>query len=65
MNMSPLLLLVFYLVSVQGAIYDGIVKPPGDKDSDTYPLPDLPYAYTGLEPHIDEKTLRVHPSWPS
>ena len=28
----------------------------------TYPfnLPDLPYAYDALEPHIDAKTLRVH-----
>ncbi|MFL6578221.1 MAG: superoxide dismutase [Povalibacter sp.] len=28
----------------------------------TYPfnLPDLPYAYDALEPHIDAKTLRIH-----
>ncbi len=28
----------------------------------TYPfvLPDLPYAYDALEPHIDQKTLQVH-----
>ncbi len=28
----------------------------------TYPfnLPDLPYAYDALEPHIDGKTLRIH-----
>ena len=28
----------------------------------TYPfsLPDLPYAYGALEPHIDEQTLRIH-----
>ena len=28
----------------------------------TYPfnLPDLPYAYDALEPHIDSKTLRIH-----
>ena len=28
----------------------------------TYPfnLPDLPYAYDALEPHIDQKTLRIH-----
>lgn len=23
-------------------------------------LPDLPYAYTALEPHISERTLRIH-----
>ena len=23
-------------------------------------LPDLPYAYDALEPHIDEKTMRIH-----
>jgi Fe-Mn family superoxide dismutase len=25
-----------------------------------YQLPDLPYAYDALEPHIDEATMRVH-----
>ncbi len=25
-----------------------------------YVLPSLPYAYNGLEPHLDEPTLRVH-----
>lgn len=28
--------------------------------SEAYSLPDLPYAYSGLEPVIDEATLRVH-----
>jgi superoxide dismutase, Fe-Mn family len=33
-----------------------------DVSRQTYPfsLPDLPYAYDALEPHIDEKTLRIH-----
>jgi Fe-Mn family superoxide dismutase len=33
-----------------------------DVSSQTYPftLPDLPYAYDALEPHIDETTLRLH-----
>jgi superoxide dismutase, Fe-Mn family len=33
-----------------------------DVSRQTYPfsLPDLPYAYDALEPHIDEKTLSVH-----
>ncbi len=26
----------------------------------TYKLPDLPYAYDALEPHIDEETMRLH-----
>lgn len=26
----------------------------------TYNLPELPYAYDALEPHIDEKTMRLH-----
>ncbi|WP_027109025.1 superoxide dismutase [Lacticigenium naphthae] len=26
----------------------------------TYTLPDLPYAYDALEPHIDEKTMHLH-----
>ncbi|HET8655917.1 MAG TPA: superoxide dismutase [Longimicrobiaceae bacterium] len=25
-----------------------------------YTLPDLPYAYDALEPHIDERTMRIH-----
>jgi Fe-Mn family superoxide dismutase len=33
-----------------------------DVSRQTYPfsLPDLPYAYGALEPHLDEKTLRIH-----
>lgn len=33
-----------------------------DVTRQTYPfnLPDLPYAYDALEPHLDEKTLRIH-----
>lgn len=27
---------------------------------DEYTLPELPYSYDGLEPFIDEATLRVH-----
>jgi len=26
----------------------------------TYQLPDLPYAYDALEPHIDEETMKLH-----
>lgn len=26
----------------------------------TYELPDLPYAYDALEPHIDEETMKLH-----
>ena len=26
----------------------------------TYKLPDLPYAYDALEPHIDEQTMKLH-----
>lgn len=26
----------------------------------TFELPDLPYAYDALEPHIDEQTMRIH-----
>ena len=28
----------------------------------TYTLPDLPYAYDALEPHIDAKTMEIHHS---
>ena len=26
----------------------------------SFTLPDLPYAYDALEPHIDEQTMRIH-----
>ncbi len=34
----------------------------GEKGSDTYEfkLPDLPYAFDALEPHIDAKTMEIH-----
>ena len=25
-----------------------------------FDLPDLPYDYDALEPHIDERTMRIH-----
>ena len=31
-----------------------------DPDGDPYQLPDLPYAYNALEPHIDEATMQFH-----
>ena len=31
-----------------------------DAGSGTYVLPDLPYAYDALAPHIDEQTMRIH-----
>ncbi len=27
-----------------------------------YSLPDLPYAYDALEPHIDARTMEIHHS---
>lgn len=35
---------------------------PTDVSRQTYPfsLPDLPYAYEALEPHLDAATLRIH-----
>ncbi|HEU5135554.1 MAG TPA: superoxide dismutase [Steroidobacteraceae bacterium] len=35
---------------------------PADVARQTYPftLPDLPYAYEALEPHIDAATMRIH-----
>ena len=36
--------------------------PPAEVSQQTYPfsLPDLPYAYDALEPHIDQKTMQLH-----
>ena len=31
-----------------------------DDESGLFALPDLPYAYDALEPHIDERTMRIH-----
>ena len=25
-----------------------------------YPLPEMPYAYDALEPHIDARTMEIH-----
>ncbi len=33
-----------------------------DTESNTYALPDLPYAYNALEPAIDEQTMTIHHS---
>ena len=35
---------------------------PADVSRQTWPfsLPDLPYAYEALEPHLDAATLRIH-----
>jgi len=31
-----------------------------DRRYDIFTLPDLPYAYNALEPHIDERTMQIH-----
>ena len=38
------------------------LSAPAAASAQNYPftLPDLPYAYDALEPHIDEKTLQIH-----
>lgn len=50
--------IVFYLhfSSIKCATpYDEIIQY-----KEEYSLPDLPYGYDGLEPFIDEATLRIH-----
>ena len=32
----------------------------GTEDVMGYEVPDLPYGYNALEPHIDEQTMRIH-----
>ena len=39
----------------QQNIYEILIKP-----AEVYDLPALPYPYDGLEPFLDELTLRVH-----
>jgi superoxide dismutase, Fe-Mn family len=34
--------------------------PTRKEDVVAFSLPDLPYDYTALEPHIDEQTMRIH-----
>ncbi len=43
-------------------IYPRRIHVKDNVSRQTYPfnLPDLPYAYDALEPHIDGKTLRIH-----
>jgi Fe-Mn family superoxide dismutase len=43
-------------------IYQRRIQVKDNVSRQTYPfnLPDLPYAYDALEPHIDAKTLRIH-----
>lgn len=55
--------LVFFCIFIVSSIesiecatpYDEIVQY-----KEEYSLPDLPYGYDGLEPFIDEATMRVH-----
>ena len=37
--------------------YDSDAK---EGDEMAYEVPDLPYDYNALEPHIDEQTMRIH-----
>lgn len=41
-----------------GAIILGVSLT--QKDTNTYSLPPLPYAFDALEPHIDAETMRIH-----
>lgn len=34
--------------------------PGWDEETGEFVLPDLPYPYDALEPHIDEQTMRIH-----
>jgi superoxide dismutase, Fe-Mn family len=38
----------------------GVKTHPEGADAMPYELPDLPYDYAALEPHIDEQTMRIH-----
>lgn len=42
--------------SSRAAIYTNLVQP----GVESYTLPELPYGYGDLEPHIDSRTLKVH-----
>nr|MBS0037228.1 superoxide dismutase [Saprospiraceae bacterium] len=53
------------------ACQDGTTTSNGENDthaqtvsdiSDVYSLPDLPYEYNSLEPHIDARTMEIHHS---
>lgn len=41
---------------------ESIVSLKMTDDHGKYTLPDLPYAYDALEPHIDAQTMRIHHS---
>ena len=42
-----------------GALVESIIPEPEHTDM-AFTLPDLPYDYDALEPHIDERTMRIH-----
>ncbi len=58
------------LPSLRGEVEGQSESPKGKKEDASVPvqpvpighhvLPPLPYAYDALEPHIDEKTMRLH-----
>ena len=53
---TSLFFFLFRVYAIESAApYEDIVKV-----QEQYKLPDLPYAYDGLEPFIDEATVRVH-----
>jgi Fe-Mn family superoxide dismutase len=45
-------------VSVPGSQF--IAHPEAARQTYPFTLADLPYAYSALEPHLDQKTLQVH-----
>ena len=51
-----LALLLVLCGSSRAAIYHILIEP----GVESYSLPELPYGYGDLEPHIDSRTLNVH-----
>lgn len=56
---SPFYLNVYHnFVNVEDVGYIHIFR--GGMENMTYKLPELPYAYDALEPHIDKETMNIH-----
>ena len=48
------------ITRISGKTMGSTILLPGQGEPKEYLLPDLPYAYDALEPHIDAMTMQIH-----
>ena len=49
-----------FVRTAAGAGVAALILPSQTLAADTYSLPDLPYKFDALEPHIDARTMEIH-----